>query len=951
MLSSRLIAAQHIAELAERIKREEIRFDDPIAFFDWLQQARLITPYQAKILSAHEAGPFVFGEYVISQRLENGPLLGQFLGFHRPTGHPVLLEFFNPVLLPNGRNSWNQLETLGQKVAGIKSPCLIATYETVSLPDYAFVVSEKPPIVTLSEKIPRKARLPWQSALGILHQIATAVNELHLLGVVHGDLNPRSIYLEGKLKPRLKIPFSYDLVFQEVDPATGESRYDYQAPEVLIGQQPTTSSDIYSLGCLLVRLISGRTITGGETVPEKIEALKKLAAPDLTKYDLPAGLVSLLRSTLDQDPFKRPASVKEFLQEITRHTGKEISEQSEPEPTSDSLNRYLKHRASAAAFFASPVTIDPSSVAVDSKADPKHANRTTATIANVVEFQKKIHAERRKSQFVRGLILLAGTLAMFGIVFFSISRSKVARPELVEAKSGDDTAAKHGTNGPEEKLEDLNSPAPPNAVVHQFVRDDDGLMLWESPTSGQRFSFELLPLNPRLIFIVRPADLANHPQGSLALQSLAPELQTALEDWRKVTGLEMTDIRQLVLALYPQDDARYTPLSIVYLSNDVPRARLKEIWNVAETAEPSDIYSNATTSFLTKTSPRAADKIEAFVMGPKNLVEQAADYKAINSLDGSLGELATRVDASRHFTAMILPSALFNQQGQELVGKLWEPIIRQARILTDDHIRGVIFSIHFDNEQSYWELTADHSADVTDQVLVETLKKSFADTQSMIVDAAAFLPADNYWNRVRLRVDNMFDGFIRNSRFGSESGFVIVNSWVPATAIHNLLKAADLAVRMNGTSPIAAAPKPVAPQSLQQLLGIKRDLKVTTNPDLNVLLQTVVTEVKDSHPGMPFDFRIEMIGNDLVTEGITQNQRPGDFELKDATLASILTEIVVRANPDKSATGPADPKCKLVWVITDDPQKPGAKIIQITTRAAAEAKSLELPQQFRVEGQ
>jgi eukaryotic-like serine/threonine-protein kinase len=411
----------------------------------------------------------------------------------------------------------------------------------------------------------------------------------------------------------------------------------------------------------------------------------------------------------------------------------------------------------------------------------------------------------------------------------------------------------------------------------------------------------------------------------------------------------LTDVRQVVVALYPLDDARYTPLSVVYLANDVPLARLKEIWNVSENAEPSDIYSNAATSFLAKTSPRAADKIEAFVMGPKNLVEQAADYKAINSLDGSLGELAHRVDASRHFTAMILPSALFNQQGQELVGKLWEPVNRQARILTDDHIRGVLFSAHFEAEQSYWELTVDHTADVKNQALVDSLKKSFADAQSMIVDAAAFLPGDSYWNRVRLRLDNMFDGFVRNSRFGAESGFVIVNSWVPATAVHNLLKASDLAVRMNGTSPIAAAAKPVAPQSLAQLLAIKRDLKVTTNPDLNVLLQNLVTEVKDSHPGLPFEFRIELIGNDLVGEGITQNQRPGDFELKDATLASILTEIVVRANPDKSATGPADPKCKLVWVIADEPQKPGAKIIQITTRAAAEAKSLELPQAFRVE--
>ena len=88
------------------------------------------------------------------------------------------------------------------------------------------------------------------------------------------------------------------------------------------------------------------------------------------------------------------------------------------------------------------------------------------------------------------------------------------------------------------------------------------------------------------------------------------------------------------------------------------------------------------------------------------------------------------------------------------------------------------------------------------------------------------------------------------------------------------------------------------------------------------------------------------MGNDLSKEGITQNQRPSDFVLEQKPLSDILTEIMVKANPDKNITGPDDARCKMVWVIADDPDDPNRRIILITTRAAAEANSYVLPEAF-----
>ena len=105
--------------------------------------------------------------------------------------------------------------------------------------------------------------------------------------------------------------------------------------------------------------------------------------------------------------------------------------------------------------------------------------------------------------------------------------------------------------------------------------------------------------------------------------------------------------------------------------------------------------------------------------------------------------------------------------------------------------------------------------------------------------------------------------------------------------------------------------------------------------------------INDDFPNLSFPFRIKLLGNDLAVEGITQNQRPGRVEARDKPLGEILAQIMLQANPDKSATSPADEKCKLVWVIGPDPDDPTNQAVLITTRAAANSNNLTLPALFQ----
>ena len=92
----------------------------------------------------------------------------------------------------------------------------------------------------------------------------------------------------------------------------------------------------------------------------------------------------------------------------------------------------------------------------------------------------------------------------------------------------------------------------------------------------------------------------------------------------------------------------------------------------------------------------------------------------------------------------------------------------------------------------------------------------------------------------------------------------------------------------------------------------------------------------------------ESIGGDLEKKGITQNQQIRNFDKTDQTLRSVLTDLVLGANPDKTATGPKDPKQSLVWVVHPQGKPAGECEILVTTRDAA-AGQYTLPVEFQAD--
>lgn len=341
--------------------------------------------------------------------------------------------------------------------------------------------------------------------------------------------------------------------------------------------------------------------------------------------------------------------------------------------------------------------------------------------------------------------------------------------------------------------------------------------------------------------------------------------------------------------------------------------------------------------------------VSRFAFGDTPRIREVVEADGLNVLSGPMKNLVEQSDADRHFSLLFLRPALFNERGQLLMSGQMSDFNRQLDLFLQDEIRGAMVSFFVD-DANYFEFMIDQTLDLKSEDLATSLKERLRTVRDEIPKLLTKLPTNQYWDNVRLRYDNMLADVYRNLRWDVEFGTVIGNCWLPPMAAHNLIAASELVTAFSSGSPDVASTataKP-SPGSLEELLNLRRSLDVTTNPDLNVLLTGIRDEIIEEYGMLPFKFEIRMIGNDLQKEGITQNQRPGDFKLIDKTLAEILTEIMVRCNPDKGITGPADPNCKLVWVLGPSPADPAQQSILITTRAGASEKNLELPPVFQV---
>jgi predicted Ser/Thr protein kinase len=172
---------------------------------------------------------------------------------------------------------------------------------------------------SLEARLRRDGRLPAHDARRILAEIADALGEAHRLGIVHRDIKPDNVMLEKGTGRAMLTDFGIARQLGGAQTLTGTGLIlgspQYMSPEQASGDRSVDArSDIYSLGILGYRMLSGRLPFEGQSVRELLARQITDTPVAIATYapDTPLDLADALMRCLEKDPDRRWNDARSF---------------------------------------------------------------------------------------------------------------------------------------------------------------------------------------------------------------------------------------------------------------------------------------------------------------------------------------------------------------------------------------------------------------------------------------------------------------------------------------------------------------------------------------------------------------------------------------------------------------------------------------------------------------
>ena len=283
----------------------------------------VLTRYQASAVYQGRTAELMLGDYVILEKLGAGGMGEVFKAYHRRMKRVVAIKLLSAEIAKTQR----VLERFQREVettALLLHPNIVAAYDAGEQNGVHYLVMEFVDGKTLREIVRDHGPLSASRAVKYIIQAARGLGHAHGEGVVHRDIKPSNMLLDRKDVVRI-----LDMGLARPDTGSWAHRSDpelpavrspdltqfgavfgtpdFMAPEQAIDcRNVDERADIYSLGCSLYYLLTGKPLFPGGNAEDKIDAHRLETAPSLRilRPDVPESLdivyQKMVRKRVDQ---------------------------------------------------------------------------------------------------------------------------------------------------------------------------------------------------------------------------------------------------------------------------------------------------------------------------------------------------------------------------------------------------------------------------------------------------------------------------------------------------------------------------------------------------------------------------------------------------------------------------------------------------------------------------
>jgi len=194
--------------------------------------------------------------------------------------------------------------------AALQHPNIVTVYDAGEVDGLLYLAMQYIEGFDLSAMLRREGRLRPYRAVDVCRQVAAALDAAHAMGLIHRDVKPANVLIEGRTAflTDFGLTKRLDGTHTELTRAGDVvGTIHYVAPEQIEGTQVSARSDVYSLGCLLYHCLSGQVPFARDTDVAVIYAHLSEDPPRLStvRPELAGGLDAVIAKALDKSPDRR----------------------------------------------------------------------------------------------------------------------------------------------------------------------------------------------------------------------------------------------------------------------------------------------------------------------------------------------------------------------------------------------------------------------------------------------------------------------------------------------------------------------------------------------------------------------------------------------------------------------------------------------------------------------
>jgi serine/threonine-protein kinase len=272
-----------------------------------------------------KTGDVILGHYTVVSQLGRGGMGTVYLARDDVSGQEVAVKVL-PASLARERDIRERFIQEARALASLDHPNIVPLVTFAQEGEDRFLVMKYLQGESLDTRLRRIRVLPPEHARKILRAVLGALGYAHSRGVIHRDVKPSNVLIEGDLDKEHRV-FLVDFGIAKKD-ADGEDAHkltqtgmlmgtpQYMSPEQISGHKVDGRSDIYAAGLVLFEMLAGRPPFDGQRTFQVLRAHVEQAVPDVKEARggaIPEDLIALTYLLLRKDPNERPQNATEAI--------------------------------------------------------------------------------------------------------------------------------------------------------------------------------------------------------------------------------------------------------------------------------------------------------------------------------------------------------------------------------------------------------------------------------------------------------------------------------------------------------------------------------------------------------------------------------------------------------------------------------------------------------------